>query len=63
MAGVVDRTEQQDCYEALYEGGVSQAATLKGIFWWSWPAPPPTATDTDYTPWTKPAETVLKLWQ
>jgi len=63
MPGAVDNTEQQDCYEALYEVWSPHVATLKGIFWWSWSVPPPTATDTDYTPWTKPAEIVLKSWQ
>jgi hypothetical protein len=63
MTGAVDGTEQQDCYEALYEVWSRQTASLKGIFWWSWSVPVPTPTDTDYTPWTKPAENVLKSWQ
>lgn len=63
MTGAVDGTEQQDCYEALYEVWSKQSATLKGIFWWSWSVPVPSASDTDYTPWTKPAESVLKSWQ
>lgn len=63
MTGAVDGTEQQDCYEALYEVWSKQSTALKGIFWWSWSVPAPSASDTDYTPWMKPAENILKSWQ
>lgn len=63
LTGAVDGTEQQDCYEALYEVWSTRAAALKGVFWWSWSVAVPAASDTDYTPWTKPAENVLKSWQ
>jgi hypothetical protein len=62
MAGAVDGTEQQNCYEALYEVWAPQPAVLKGVIWWSWSVPMPIASDTDYTPWTKPAEAVLRAW-
>jgi hypothetical protein len=58
-----DTTEQQNCYQAMYEVWSQQPASMKGTFWWSWSVPMPSATDTDYTPWNKPAESVLKTWQ
>jgi Glycoside Hydrolase Family 113 len=58
-----DTTEQQNCYEAMYEVWSQQGASLKGAFWWSWSVPVPAANDTDYSPWTKPAEFILRLWQ
>ena len=63
LAGAVDPTEQENCYEALYEVWSQQNTLMKGNLWWSWSVPMPTAGDTDYTPWTKPAEAVLKNWQ
>ena len=63
LAGAVDTTEQESCYEAMYEVWSQQNLFLKGNFWWDWSVPIPAAGDTDYTPWTKPAETVLKNWQ
>jgi len=63
LAGAVDPTEQENCYEAMYEVWSQQNSLLKGNLWWSWSVPMPSASDTDYTPWTKPAETVLRNWQ
>lgn len=60
--GPVDDNEQQNCYEAMYEVW-SQQTAIKGNFWWDWPvAQPVLATDTDYSTWTKPAESVLQTW-
>jgi glycosyl hydrolase family 113/Big-like domain-containing protein len=63
LAGAVDPTEQENCYEAMYEVWSQQNALMKGNLWWSWSVPMPAVNDTDYTPWTKPAETVLRNWQ
>jgi hypothetical protein len=59
----VDDTEQRDCFEAMYEVW-SQQTAIKGKFLWAWPVQPPVlATDTDYNPRNKPAETILLTWQ
>jgi len=59
-----DETEQQNCYEAMYQVWSQHTAQMKGNFWWSWPVPAPiVATDTDYTPWNKPVQRVLQNWQ
>jgi len=63
MTGNVDGIEQQNCYEAMYEVWSQQPAILAGNFWWAWAVPAPTASDTDYTPWNKPAQTILEAWQ
>jgi hypothetical protein len=63
FTAVVDDTEQRDCFEAMYEVW-SQQTAIKGKFLWAWPVQPPVlATDTDYSPWNKPAETILQTWQ
>jgi uncharacterized protein (TIGR03437 family) len=36
---------------------------MKGFFWWAWPVPAPSATDTDYNPRGKPAADLLRAWQ
>jgi hypothetical protein len=59
----VDATEQADCYEAMYSVWSGESSWMKGAFWWSWGVPQPTASDTGYDPWTKPAEAVLKRMQ
>lgn len=59
--GTVDNIEQQNCYEALYRVW-GQGTTLKGHFLWAWPVNPPGATDTDYNPRNKPAQTVMQNW-
>ena len=58
-----DNTEQQNCYEAMYEVWSAQSSWMKGNFWWAWPVPVPAANDTDYNPRNKPAQTVLENWQ
>ena len=63
LAGAVDPIEQQNCYEAMYEVWSQQPTVMTGTFWWSWAVPVPSASDTDYTPWNKPAQTVLEAWQ
>lgn len=63
MTGAVDGVEQESCYEAMYEVWSQHPTIMTGNFWWAWAVPPPTASDTDYTPWNKPAETILKAWQ
>lgn len=63
MTGAVDGVEQESCYEAMYEVWSQHLTIMTGNFWWAWAVPPPTASDTDYTPWNKPAETILKAWQ
>ena len=60
VTNIVDPTEQQNCYEAMYEVWSQHSAQMHGVFWWCWPI---TAADTDYTPWLKPAETVIEGWQ
>lgn len=64
FSGPADDTEQQNCYEAMYEVWSQNATVMQGNFWWDWSVSPPVvATDTDYTPWNKPAQTVLQNWQ
>jgi len=63
MTGNIDGIEQQNCYEAMYEVWSQHPTVMTGNFWWAWAVPVPTSTDTDYTPWNKPAETVLRAWQ
>ena len=63
LAGAVDPIEQENCYEAMYEVWSQENSLMKGNLWWSWSVPMPASNDTDYTPWTKVAETVLKNWQ
>ncbi|HEY1465051.1 MAG TPA: hypothetical protein VGF44_16665 [Terriglobales bacterium] len=58
-----DDTEQQNCYEAMYEVWSGQSTWMKGNFWWGWPVPAPSPTDTDYNPRNKPAQTILQNWQ
>ena len=59
----VDNAEQADCYEAMFTVWSGETSWMKGAFWWSWSVGQPTAGDTGYEPWTKPAEAVLKRWQ
>lgn len=62
--GPADDSEQQDCYEAMYEVWSQQNSLMRGNFWWAWPVPPADlSTDTDYNPRDKPAQTVLQNWQ
>jgi len=61
----VDDAEQQNAYEAMFEVWSQHSAVMRGHFWWAWPVPPPDiASDTDYNPRNKPAQTiVLQFWQ
>jgi Glycoside Hydrolase Family 113 len=62
--GPADNSEQQNCYEAMYEVWRNQKAVMSGNFWWAWPVPTPVAGDTDYNPRGKAAELVtLHNWQ
>jgi hypothetical protein len=61
-AAAPDPGEQADCYAAALQVFAAETAWMKGAFWWDWPVPPPSATDTDYTPRGKPAEMVLRAW-
>jgi glycosyl hydrolase family 113 len=63
LSGARDTQEQRDCYEAAFTVWSQRTSFMKGLFWWAWAVPTPSATDTDYTPWTKPAEQVLRTWQ
>lgn len=58
-----DPGEQADCYQAVYEVWSGETAWMQGLFWWSWDVPAPGPGDTGYSPWGKPAEDVLRLWQ
>lgn len=57
--GAYDPTEQENCYYAAFAAFLPEHSWMKGIFWWDWPVPPPSAMDTDYTPRNKPAGTFL----
>jgi hypothetical protein len=63
LGGARDTQEQRDCYEAAFTVWSQRTSFMKGLFWWAWAVPTPGATDGDYTPWTKPAEQVLRTWQ
>ncbi|MGD0694012.1 MAG: hypothetical protein ABSB82_04085 [Terriglobia bacterium] len=63
FSATADNIEQQNCYEAMYEVWSVRNSTMRGNFWWAWSVPLPTTGDTDYTPWQKPAQTVLQGWQ
>ena len=59
-AAPYDPGEQADCYAAAFTVWTSESPWMKGVFWWDWSVPPPGPSDTDYTPWGKPAEEVLR---
>ncbi len=63
ITGAVDGIEQQNCFEAMYEVWSQHPTVMSGNFWWAWAVPQPASSDTDYTPWNKPAETLLHAWQ
>jgi glycosyl hydrolase family 113 len=58
-----DPGEQADCYDAAFRAWAPEAAWMRGIIWWDWDVPVPSANDTGYTPRNKPAEQVLVSWQ
>jgi hypothetical protein len=61
--GGVDLQEQADAYQAAFESVYDQP-WFAGMFWWYWSTSPfkGGACDTDYTPYQKPAEDVLRSW-
>jgi hypothetical protein len=59
-AASADVQEQADCYDAAFSAFLPERAWMKGMFWWNWDVPPPATGDTGFSPWTKPADEVLK---
>jgi hypothetical protein len=62
FSGSYDPIEQQDCYQAMYEVW-NNSGIIQGHFWWAWQVSQPASGDTEYAPWTKPADTILQAWQ
>lgn len=62
-AGAYDPTEQRNCIDAALTVWSQWSDWMKGMFWWDWPVPPPSSTDTDYNPRGKPAADLLRVWQ
>lgn len=60
---VVDLQEQAEAYQAAFESVYNQP-WLAGMYWWYWETNQfqGGACDTDYTPYGKPAEDVLRRW-
>jgi len=61
--GAYDPTEQRNCIDAAFTVWSPWSSWMKGFFWWAWPVPVPSATDTDYNPRGKPAADLLRTWQ
>ena len=61
--GAYDPTEQRNCIDAAFTVWSQWSSWMKGFFWWAWPVPAPSATDTDYNPRGKPAADLLRAWQ
>jgi uncharacterized protein (TIGR03437 family) len=61
--GAYDPTEQRNCIDAAFTVWSQWSSWMKGFFWWDWPVPAPSATDTDYNPRGKPAAGLLLAWQ
>ena len=61
--GAYDPTEQRNCMDAAFTVWSQWSSWLKGFFWWDWPVPAPSASDTDYNPRGKPAADLLRAWQ
>jgi uncharacterized protein (TIGR03437 family) len=62
-AGAYDPTEQRNCIDAAFTVWSPWSSWMEGFFWWAWPVPAPSATDTDYNPRGKPAGDLLRAWQ
>ena len=62
-AGAYDPTEQRNCMDAAFTVWSQWSSWMRGFFWWAWPVPAPSATDTDYNPRGKPAADLLRAWQ
>ncbi len=61
-ASVVDQAAQANAYEAAFEAFAGRG-WFAGMYWWNWPAGlPADGNNSDYLPYLKPAETVLKTW-
>ena len=60
VTAAYDPTEQADCYYAAFAVWLPERSWMRGLFWWSWDVPRPSASDTGYSPWGKPAESVLR---
>jgi len=61
--GAYDPTEQRNCIDAAFTVWSQSSSWMRGFFWWAWPVPAPSATDTDYNPRGKPAADLLRVWQ
>jgi uncharacterized protein (TIGR03437 family) len=61
--GAYDPTEQRNCIDAAFTVWSPWSSWMEGFFWWAWPVPAPSATDTDYNPRGKPAGDLLRAWQ
>lgn len=46
--GAYDPTEQRNCVDAAFTVWSQWSSWMEGFFWWAWPVPAPSATDTDY---------------
>ena len=61
--GAYDPTEQRNCIDAAFTVWSQWSSWMEGFFWWAWPVPAPSATDTDYNPRGKTAGDLLRAWQ
>jgi hypothetical protein len=61
--GTLDPQEQADCYEAALQSLWHQP-WFAGMFWWTWTTDPSVGgpCNTDFTPYDKPAEDLLRTW-
>jgi len=62
-AAAADPEEQRDCYQAAFEVWSRERSWMLGQFFWAWHVWVPGPADTDYSPRSKLAEGVLRLWQ
>jgi hypothetical protein len=57
LSGIVDDSDQANCYQAFFEVWPQYASWMEGAFWWDWSVSAPTvSTDTGYSPQGKSAE-------
>jgi len=54
-----DPGEQADLYAVAFQVWAQERDWMRGVFWWSWDVPVPSATDTGYTPRLKPAGDIV----
>ena len=58
----VDLVAQANAYEAAFRAFAGRS-WFAGMYWWNWPAAlPASGQDSDYPPYLKPAEQVMKSW-